>query len=212
MIRVAVVDDDRLVTESLSTILESTGEIKVVGSAYSANEAVSLYLKEKPDVLLTDIRMGENTGIDAAKEIFKHHPEAAILSLTTFSDDNYIREALSIGIKGYLIKQDLASILPAIKAVNNGQSVFGTEIVGKLNTFLREGRSAFNEHEYLLSERERSILLQVANGKNNKEIAKELFLSEGTVRNNISQLLEKLEVRDRTQLAIFYYKNYQQPV
>lgn len=70
MIRVAVVDDDRLVTESLSTILESTGEIKVVGSAYSANEAVSLYLKEKPDVLLTDIRMGENTGIDAAKEIF----------------------------------------------------------------------------------------------------------------------------------------------
>lgn len=209
MIRVLVIDDDPLVTESLKTILELSQEIEVVGTGQSADEAVSLFWETRPDVLLSDIRMGEKTGIDAAKEIFQHDNQAQILLLTTFSDDEYIREALEIGVKGYLIKQDLSSIIPAIKAVNNGQSVFGTEIVGKLNTILREAAPVHNKEDYQLSEREEAILLQVASGKNNKEIAQELFLSEGTVRNYISQLLEKLGVRDRTQLAIFYYREYQ---
>lgn len=209
MIRVVVVDDDPLVTESLRTILDLSQEIHVLNTDNSAAEAVNLYLQEHPDVLLTDIRMGESTGIDAAKEIFKQAPDAVILLLTTFSDDEYIREALQIGVKGYLIKQDLASIVPAIKAVYNGQTVFGTEIAGKLASILTS-QAPQTQPTIELSEREESILIAVANGKNNKEIAKELFLSEGTVRNNISQLLEKLEVRDRTQLAIFYYKNYQQ--
>lgn len=209
MIRVVVVDDDPLVTESLRTILDLSQEIHVLNTGNSAAEAVNLYLQEHPDVLLTDIRMGESTGIEATKEIFKQAPDAVILLLTTFSDDEYIREALQIGVKGYLIKQDLASIVPAIKAVYNGQTVFGTEIAGKLASILTS-QAPQTQPTIELSEREESILIAVANGKNNKEIAKELFLSEGTVRNNISQLLEKLEVRDRTQLAIFYYKNYQQ--
>lgn len=209
MIRVVVVDDDPLVTESLRTILDLSQEIHVLNTGNSAAEAVNLYLQEHPDVLLTDIRMGESTGIEAAKEIFKQAPDAVILLLTTFSDDEYIREALQIGVKGYLIKQNLASIVPAIKAVYNGQTVFGTEIAGKLASILTS-QAPQTQPTIELSEREESILIAVANGKNNKEIAKELFLSEGTVRNNISQLLEKLEVRDRTQLAIFYYKNYQQ--
>lgn len=209
MIRVVVVDDDPLVTESLRTILDLSQEIHVLNTGNSAAEAVNLYLQEHPDVLLTDIRMGESTGIEAAKKIFKQAPDAVILLLTTFSDDEYIREALQIGVKGYLIKQDLASIVPAIKAVYNGQTVFGTEIAGKLASILTS-QAPQTQPTIELSEREESILIAVANGKNNKEIAKELFLSEGTVRNNISQLLEKLEVRDRTQLAIFYYKNYQQ--
>ena len=208
MIRVAVVDDDCLVTESLKTILEASGEIKVVGTGHSAPEAVTLFLKERPDVLLTDIRMGESTGIQASKEILQQVPEAVILLLTTFSDDEYIREALALGVKGYLIKQNLSAIVPAIKAVNNGQSVFGTEIVGKLTEIL-QNNTPKKSHNYQLSEREEAILLEVAHGKNNKEIAEALFLSEGTVRNYISQLLEKLEVRDRTQLAIFYYQEYQ---
>lgn len=207
MIRVVVVDDDPLVTESLKTILEISEEIHVVGTGNSASEAVKLYLQEHPDVLLTDIRMGKNTGIEAAKEIFKQVPEAVILLLTTFCDDDYIREALQIGVKGYLIKQELASIVPAIKAVYNGQTVFGTEIVGKLASILTD-QATQKRPNIDLSEREESILVAVANGKNNKEIAQELFLSEGTVRNNISQLLDKLGVRDRTQLAIFYYKNF----
>lgn len=208
MIRVMVVDDDRLVTESLKTILEASGEMQVVATGQSAAEAVTLYLKEKPDVLLSDIRMGDSTGIAAAKEILQHDPSAIILLLTTFSDDEYIREALSLGVKGYLIKQNLAAIVPAIKAVYNGQSVFGSEIAGKLSEVLQQ-QPQKNSGNFQLSEREEAILLEVARGKNNKEIAKALFLSEGTVRNYISQLLEKLDVRDRTQLAIFYYQEYQ---
>lgn len=208
MIRVVVVDDDRLVTESLKTILEASGEMNVVATGQSASDAVSLYLKEKPDVLLSDIRMGDSTGITAAKEILQQDASAIILLLTTFSDDEYIREALSLGVKGYLIKQNLAAIVPAIKAVYNGQAVFGSEIAGKLSEVLQQQPQKKNG-SFQLSEREEAILLEVARGKNNKEIAKALFLSEGTVRNYISQLLEKLEVRDRTQLAIFYYQEYQ---
>ncbi|MBV7390751.1 MULTISPECIES: response regulator transcription factor [Enterococcus] len=208
MIRVVVVDDDRLVTESLKTILEASGEIKVVATGQSASEAVTLYLKEKPDVLLSDIRMGDSTGITAAKEILQQDTAAIILLLTTFSDDEYIREALSLGVKGYLIKQNLAAIVPAIKAVYNGQSVFGSEIAGKLSEVLQQ-QPQKKAATFQLSEREEAILLEVARGKNNKEIAKALFLSEGTVRNYISQLLDKLAVRDRTQLAIFYYQEYQ---
>ena len=194
MIRVVVVDDDPLVTESLRTILDLSQEIHVLNTGNSAAEAVNLYLQEHPDVLLTDIRMGESTGIEAAKEIFKQAPDAVILLLTTFSDDEYIREALQIGVKGYLIKQDLASIVPAIKAVYNGQTVFGTEIAGKLASILTS-QAPQTQPTIELSEREESILIAVANGKNNKEIAKELFLSEGTVRNNISQLLQKLSAK-----------------
>lgn len=205
MIRVVLVDDDYLVTESLQMILEASGEIEVVACGHSADDAETLYLNYLPDILLTDIRMGDGTGIDAATKILAKHSEALILLLTTFSDEDYINDVLSIGIKGYLIKQNLASIIPAIKTVYNGQSVFGTEIVGKLSELIQKQPST-NTNDYHLSSREETILLEIADGKNNKEIAEKLFLSEGTVRNYISQLLEKLQVRDRTQLAIFYYK------
>lgn len=205
MIQVIVIDDDPLVTESLRTILETDAEITVPAIGHSAEEAIQLYRKIQPNVLLMDIRMGEQTGMDAAKEIFKAYPKAMILLLTTFSDEEYIRNALQIGVKGYLIKQNLADIIPAIKAVDKGQSVFGHEIVDKLSTILTQESRKFPLE---LTQRETEILEQIAEGKNNKEIAETLFLSEGTIRNYISQLLDKLNVRDRTQLAIYYYKNY----
>ncbi|HPI99379.1 MAG TPA: response regulator transcription factor [Enterococcus sp.] len=206
MIRVVVIDDDRLVTESLKTILESTQEIEVPKTGHSAEEAVCFYQEIQPDVVLMDIRMGEKTGIDAAKLILNTDPQAKILLLTTFSDEEYISEALQIGVKGYLIKQNLATIVPAIQAVMSGQSVFGTEVVGKLSAILKETSERKSSIE--LTDREEDILIQIANGRNNKEIAQMLFLSEGTVRNYISQLLDKVAVRDRTQLAIFYYREY----
>ncbi|MHC5215296.1 response regulator [Enterococcus sp. LJL128] len=206
MIRLVVVDDDYLVTTSLKTIIEVGQEIEVVGIGHSASEAVQLYQEFSPDILLTDIRMGESTGLDAAKAILSETPEAKILLLTTFSDDEYIVEALKIGVKGYLLKQDMEAIVPSIKAVNNGQSVFGHTIIGKLPNLLQTEKSE-KVCPFELTERELTTVALIAEGMNNKEIAQELFLSEGTVRNYISSLLEKLELRDRTQLAIFYYKH-----
>ncbi|WP_170922923.1 hypothetical protein A5821_000160 [Enterococcus sp. 7F3_DIV0205] len=206
MIRLLIVDDDLLVTTSLKTIVEATGEISVIGVGNSAAQAVTLYEELQPDILLMDIRMKESTGIEAATKILAKEEQAAILLLTTFSDDEYIVEALRIGVKGYLLKQDLEAIVPSIKAVKNGQSVFGRTIMDRLPHLLQTEKTTCLE-ELKLNEKDLSIISLIAEGLNNKEISEKLYLSEGTIRNYISNLLEKLELRDRTQLAIFYYKN-----
>lgn len=206
MITVNVIDDDPLVAQSLKTILEASGEIRVTATGGNAQEAVSLYQKSQPDVLLMDIRMGSETGLTAAETILKATPQARILFLTTFSDDEYIQQALQLGAKGYLIKQDLESIVPAIKAVAQDQTVFGSEVANKLSSFLEQSNHDPQVLPPELTQREFAILQEVANGKNNREIAEALFLSEGTVRNNLSMLLSKLDLRDRTQLAIYYYR------
>ncbi|MCQ2538477.1 MAG: response regulator transcription factor [Lachnospiraceae bacterium] len=203
---VLVVDDDKLVAISLKTILEASGRITVVAMGNSGKEAVSLFDEHTPDILLMDIRMQDMTGLEAGEEILKKHPDAKILYLTTFSDDEYIRRALSIGAKGYILKQDFEGIVPALDAVFGGQSVFGGEIVEKLPV-LTHTRNEFDYSKYQINDKEQEIIKLVADGLSNKEIAEKLFLSEGTVRNYLSSVLEKLELRDRTQLAVFYYKN-----
>lgn len=204
--RVIVVDDDQLVAISLKTILEADPSIDVVATGHNGKEAIALYKEYKPDVLLMDIRMEQMNGLEAAELILEEDKEARILILTTFSDDEYIVKALSIGAKGYILKQDFEGIAPALKAVHGGQSVFGGEIVGKLPV-LMQSKEEFNYSQYDINEKEQAIIELVAEGLSNKEIAEKLFLSEGTVRNYISAVLEKLALRDRTQLAVFYYKN-----
>ena len=204
--RVLVVDDDKLVAISLKTILEADGTIAVVGMGHSGEEAIGLYREHQPDVLLMDIRMEGMMGLEAAECILKEFGAAKILFLTTFSDDEYIVKALNIGAKGYLLKQDFEGIVPALKAVNGGQSVFGGEIVGKIPV-LMQGKGEVDYAQYDISEKEQGIIELVAEGLSNREIAEKLYLSEGTVRNYISTILEKLQLRDRTQLAVFYYKN-----
>lgn len=204
--RVLIVDDDKLVAISLKTILEADMSITVTGMGYSGEEAVRLYREQQPDVLLMDIRMDGMTGLDAAECILKEYKAAKILFLTTFSDDEYIIKAINIGAKGYLLKQDFEGIVPALKAVDRGQSVFGGEIVGKIPVLI-QGRGEVDYSQYDISEREQTIIELVAEGLCNREIAERLYLSEGTVRNYISTILEKLCLRDRTQLAVFYYKN-----
>lgn len=202
--KVLVVDDDRLVSSSLKTILEADSEIKVVGTLSSGAQAVAQYSQLQPDVLLMDIRMEGMTGLEAAQSILSADPDAKILFLTTFSDNEYIARALKIGAKGYILKQNFESIAPSIKTVCAGQRVFGDEIITKLPTMHGAG-SGFGKFD--LSDREVVLITQVADGLSNREIAEKLFLSEGTVRNYISTLLDKLNLRDRTQLAIFYYKH-----
>ena len=204
--RITVIDDDKLVTISLKTILEADSSIEVSAIGYDGKEAISLYESVQPDILLMDIRMEHMSGLEAAEQILQKYPDAKILFLTTFSDDEYIVKALKMGAKGYLLKQDYESILPALEAVESGQTVSGGEIVGKLPV-LMQTKEAFDYEQYDIHEKEQSIIELVAEGLSNREIADKLFLSEGTVRNYISTILEKLGLRDRTQLAVFYYKN-----
>lgn len=204
--RVLVVDDDKLVAISLKTILEADENTEVVGIGYDGAEAVELYWETKPDVLLMDIRMQGMSGLEAAERILAEDAEAKILFLTTFSDDEYIVKALNLGVRGYMLKQDFEGIVPALKAVCGGQSVFGGEVVGKLPVLL-QSKEEFDYAGYDISDKEKSIMEAVADGLSNREIAEKLFLSEGTVRNYISSILDKLALRDRTQLAVFYYKN-----
>ena len=205
--RIIAVDDDKLVAISLKTILEATGKVEVTALGSDADDAVRLYKEHKPDVALLDIRMGEVTGIDAAKQILALDPDARVLFLTTFSDDEYIVECLKIGAKGYILKQDFDDIVPALEAVMSGQNVFGSEVMTRIPKLMAGKReSGFDFEKYDISEREQEIMTLVAEGLSNKEIAAKMFLSEGTVRNYLSTLLEKLDLRDRTQLAVFYYK------
>ena len=203
---IVIVDDDTLVSLSLKTILEASGEIQVTEIGSNGKEAIKLYEKHQPEVLLMDIRMEIMTGLEAAEVILQNFPDAKILFLTTFLDDEYIVRALHLGAKGYILKQNFESLLPSLKAVAKGQSVFGNEIITRLPDFL----AGANHYDYTakgITDKELDIIELVADGCSNREIAEQLYLSEGTVRNYLSSILEKLNLRDRTQLAVFYYQN-----
>lgn len=198
--KIIIIDDDPLVVTALTTIVENSS-YDVIATGTSGEDAVELYKKYEPDLLMTDIRMRNVSGLEASKKVLVDYPDAKILLITTFKDDEYIHEALNIGCKGYLLKDNLSGIIPAIEAVLSGNMVFDSNIVKSM--------SATSTHKDLseLSTREQDIIELVSEGHNNKEIAEKLYLSEGTVRNYISQMLTKLDLRDRTQLVVYYYKN-----
>lgn len=199
LMKIIIIDDDHLVVTSLKTITTANG-IDVLAVGYDGLQAVDLFKKHRPDLVLMDIRMEKLNGIEATKEILEIDPEAKILLITTFQDDEYIEAALSLGCKGYILKQNIEGIIPAINAVYSGNMVFDSKIVSNIKNVSKK------EMDLSLSPRELDILLLVAKGYNNKEISEKLYLSEGTVRNYISIMLDKLSLRDRTQLAIYYYK------
>lgn len=204
--RILLVDDDPIVCMSLKTIIEADPELSVVATGTNGKEAIALYKQYQPDILLMDIRMPEMTGIEAAESLLSDYTAAKILFLTTFSDDEYIIKALRIGAKGYLLKQHFESIVPSVKTVLSGQNVYGDEIMTRLPGMMSQP-PVVSAATIGLSDKELQIVEKVSEGLSNKEISETLFLGEGTVRNYISTILEKLDLRDRTQLAIFYYKH-----
>lgn len=204
--KIVIVDDDYLVTEALKTILETNEDVQVPATGADGREAVKLFEEYRPDVLLMDIRMKNMNGLEALTEILKADPKANVLLLTTFLDDEYIVKALRLGAKGYLLKQDYASILPALRAICSGQTVFGKQIMSKIPDLIRKEKE-FDYSFYEINDREKEVIRLIAEGYSNKEIASELYLSEGTVRNYLSTILDKLQLRDRTQVAVFYYKH-----
>lgn len=202
---IIIIDDDHLVVNSLETIIGDQG-IEVLAVGYNGLEAIELFDQYRPDIILMDIRMEELNGIEATKEILQIDPKAKILLVTTFQDHGYIDAALSLGCKGYILKQNIKGIIPAIHAVYAGNLVFDSKIVSNIQKSSNGNLGLVIGSD--LSPREFEILLLVADGLSNQEIANTLFLSVGTIRNYISTMLEKLSLRDRTQLAIYYYKNY----
>lgn len=162
--KIIIVDDDRIVCQALSTILSLEGDIQVLALGQDAGDALRLYQEHRPDIALLDIRMGEKSGLDAAQQILALDGEARILFLTTFSDEEYILKALSIGAKGYLLKQDYEQIAPALRAVMGGQSVFGDQVVQQLPQLLKASSRKRMEG---LSPREADILRLVAKGQSN---------------------------------------------
>lgn len=204
--RVVLIDDDQLVCISLKMILEAGDGIEVAAVGNDGSQALSLYQKYKPDVLLMDIRMQGMNGTEALAELLRIFPEAKVLFLTTFVDDEYIVKALELGAKGYIIKQNFEHIIPALEAVYSGQNVYGDEIISKIPNLIKASDS-FDYTDEDINEKEYEIITLVAEGLSNREIASRLCLSEGTIRNYLSSILEKLNLRDRTQLAIFYYKH-----
>lgn len=208
--RVLIVDDDALVTNGLRTIIELATKTYadpyvVCAAGKNGQEAIQLYQEHNPNVVLMDIRMPEMDGITAGKHIIEADPDAKLIYLTTFLEDDYIVEALKLGAKGYLMKTNYESIVPAIEAVVSGQRVFGDEIVEKIPGYFEKGPNKGIQFA-ALTEKESELVKWVAEGLNNKEIAEEMHFSEGTIRNYVSVILEKLQLRDRTQLAIYYYK------
>lgn len=201
-----LIDDDLLVTTALKIILEADPLLHVCGTGVSGADAVSLYEKFHPDILLMDIRMKDMDGLEASRQILVRDPNAKIILLTTFSDDEYIVKSLRIGTRGYLLKQDYEHIIPAIRAVSSGQTVFGSEIMQRIPDLLHRSTPP-DWKQYDISEKELAIIRSVSEGLSNREIAEMQHLSEGTVRNYLSIILDKLSLRDRTQLAVFYLKH-----
>lgn len=201
-IRVVVADDDAIVCSSLQTILNAQPDIEVVGTGANGFECADLYERLAPDVLLADIQMPGCDGLQAAQTVLERHPEARIVFLTTFADDEYIARALALGACGYLVKQDVASIAPALRSVMAGRRVLEGHAVERGTA--AHARSPFDGAG--LTERECDVVRLVAQGLDNGQIAGKLYLSEGTVRNHISVVLAKLGLKNRTQLAVWYYR------
>lgn len=210
-IKVMLVDDEQLIRSGLKIMLETYPDIEVIHQAGNGREAFECCKIEVPDVVLMDIRMPVSTGIDGTKLIKEAYPEVKIVMVTTFQDTEYIVEAMQYGASGYLLKDSsYEAIYDGIKVALSGKVVMDATVSEKLvmqpkalTTIEKTDISSFG-----LTEREIELIRLVSQGLNNKEISEALFLSEGTVKNNISTILSKLALRDRTQLVIFAYDHH----
>jgi DNA-binding NarL/FixJ family response regulator len=213
MIKLLLADDQDILTEGLKLLLGAEEDIEIVGTANNGKKAYDLCRIRKPDLVLMDIQMPEVNGVEATAMIKKDFPQIKIIVLTTFNDDEYIFDALKNGASGYMLKDaSPMEILEAVRTVFNGGALIQSEVAVKvIDQFSQLAKDTGDKHidpkAELLTDREIEICRLIAEGKNNKEIADELYLSQGTVKNYITKMLLKLELRDRTQLAIFTMKN-----
>ena len=206
MTSVLVVDDQELVRTGFALILEKAG-LEVVGMASDGLEAVDLARVTEPDVVLMDIRMPRLDGIEATRRVVADRPETRVVALTTFDLDEYVYAAINAGASGFLLKDVApADLVYAVHLVARGESILAPSLTRRLLERFATV-PADDPRAARLTERERSVLVQVAHGHPNADIARELFLSEATIKTYVSRLLTKLDLRDRVQLAVFAYES-----
>ncbi|MBA2879615.1 NarL family two-component system response regulator LiaR [Anoxybacillus kamchatkensis] len=204
MTKVLLVDDHEMVRLGVSAYLSAQPDMEVVGEAESGEKGVELALQLRPDIILMDLVMETMDGIEATKQIISAWPDAKIMIVTSFLDDDKVYPAIEAGAVSYMLKTSKASeIANAIRATFHGQSVFEPEVTGKM---INNVRKQSLPHEQLTS-REMEVLLFIAQGKTNQEIAEELFISLKTVKVHVSNILAKLDVQDRTQAVIYAFKH-----
>lgn len=211
--KVLIVDDIRILRQGLKAVLEQDREIEVVALAENGKEAFEKCKVYQPDVVLMDMRMPDYDGAYGIRAIKEHLPKVKVLVLTTFDDEETIDKALSSGADGYILKEmEDEKVIASVKSVYAGMSIFGDGVYRVMRSRMEQSgntkeMSVIQEDDQHFTDRERDIIKLVAQGYDNKEIATELFLAEGTVRNNISRVLEKLSLKDRTQLAVYAVKH-----
>ena len=206
MIRVLLVDDHEMVRIGVSSYLSAQTDIEVVGEAENGSRAVELALELTPDVILMDLVMDEMDGIEATQKIVEAWDEAKIIIVTSFLDDEKVYPALQAGATSYMLKTSKASeIARAVRETFQGQIVLEPEVTDKMMSKMREKKSTPLHEE--LTAREMEILLLMAEGKSNQEIADQLFIALKTVKTHVSNILSKLQVQDRTQAVIYAFKH-----
>lgn len=214
MIKVLIADDQELIRQSLEIVLSTKEGIEVTGTAKDGREVIRCIRKEKPDVILMDVRMPEMDGVQCTEIIKENYPQIKIIILTTFDDDEFVFSALKHGASGYLLKGiSMDDLEKAIKTVVQGGSMINPDVATKVvELFSKMAQSNFDmmidaKNVEDLNETERKVTHLVGCGMSNKEISGKLSLSEGTIRNYLSSILNKLDLRDRTQLAIWEVQN-----
>ncbi len=206
-IRLVIADDDALIRDSLRIILSYDKEIEVVEVFENGKDLVDFLLDNEVDVALVDIRMPLVNGVKATLEVSKN-TKTKVIILTTFDEEEYIREGIKNGAKGYLLKNTKPEkIIETIKLVNKGIAVIQEEVLTKLSNNIISVKNNNQIDTSLFTERELEVMLAISEGLNNKEISKKLFISEGTVKNYITSILQKTNLTHRTQIAIYYIKN-----
>lgn len=210
MIKVLIADDQELIRQSLQIVLNSKNDIEVTGVAADGQEVIRQVRREKPDIILMDIRMPKMDGVQCTKIIKEQYPQIKIIILTTFDDDEYVYNALKYGASGYLLKGvSMDELENAVKTVYSGRAMINPDIAAKvLRLFSQMAQADYTipvgiKDESDLTKTEWKVIAEVEKGASNREISERLNLSEGTVRNYLSAILNKLELRDRTQLAIW---------
>ena len=211
MIRVLLVDDQSIVREGLSSLLQAQPDLEIVGEAENGRVAVEKAIALQPDVILMDIRMPVMDGIAAIRIIKQQSPAIEILVLTTFDEDEYVVRAMNYGAQGYLLKDTPSvQLAQAIRSVSQGYTQMGPGLFAKTKTNSTLQNSAIPPELERLTEREKEVLKLIATGYSNKEIAAELYIAERTVKNHVNSILRSLDLRDRTQAAIFAYEYFKQ--